>query len=668
LAIDREDTLKKAEKFLRQGRLDSAIAEYLRVVEDQPRDWATINTLGDLFVRAGQADKAAAQYQRIADHFMREGFFPKAAALYKKILKIRPEEEAVQLQLAEISARQGLIADARSYYTAVAERRRSRGDRRGASEITVRLGDLDPNDVEARTAAARAVAELGDEAAAAERFRALAADLLERDREAESLDALREAARLDPADTATRTRLAKAALAKGDLEQARFYLDRGTAGDDPDLLFPLAEIELKGGQLEEARGILSRLLEIDPARRDEIVQLSWTLAGTHGDAASACVELAADAAVAAGDYTSAAAALDEFVNRVPGRIPVLLKLVEICVDGGLESTMYMAQAQLADAYLAAGQPAEARVIAEDLVAREPWEHAHIERFRQALLMLRVPDPDTVIAERLSGQAPFTATDPFVDPEDLAPDRLMAAVAAPAPSVAAPSSAAPPAPPAPVDPEPAPPASVPPPRPAAQQARPEPPLSTPADGVFDLGRFDQTEPRAARTGPMEIDLTGVLRDLKAPAAAPARQASSLDEAFSEFRSEVSRHTGADASAEQLKVGRTCLEMGMLDEAVKALEVAARAPRLRFEAGSLLALVHKKRNDLLRAVEWLERAAEAPAPGAGEGHALLYDLASTLESLGETARALAVFMELQADAPGYRDVAARVDRLAKVQTGG
>ena len=55
------------------------------------------------------------------------------------------------------------------------------------------------------------------------------------------------------------------------------------------------------------------------------------------------------------------------------------------------------------------------MIAEDLVAREPWEAAHIERFRRALVMLRVPEPDSVIAERLSGQTPFIATDHFSDP-------------------------------------------------------------------------------------------------------------------------------------------------------------------------------------------------------------------------------------------------------------
>ena len=73
-----------------------------------------------------------------------------------------------------------------------------------------------------------------------------------------------------------------------------------------------------------------------------------------------------------------------------------MRLVEICVDGGLEATMYSAQAQLADAYLATGAASEARVIAEDLVAREPWERANIERFRRALAMLGETDIDGII--------------------------------------------------------------------------------------------------------------------------------------------------------------------------------------------------------------------------------------------------------------------------------
>jgi hypothetical protein len=73
-------------------------------------------------------------------------------------------------------------------------------------------------------------------------------------------------------------------------------------------------------------------------------------------------------------------------------------------------------------------------------------------------------------------------------------------------------------------------------------------------------------------------------------------------------------------------------------------------------------------LPQALEWLERAAEAPAPTPDEGYQLLYELAEALEDSGETARALAICIELQAEAGDYRDVAARVDRLAKVQARG
>ena len=78
MPFDREETLKRAENLRRQGRLEPAVAEHVRVLEDQPRDWITTNPLGDLYVRAGQPDRAAAQYARIADHFRLAGFYSRA--------------------------------------------------------------------------------------------------------------------------------------------------------------------------------------------------------------------------------------------------------------------------------------------------------------------------------------------------------------------------------------------------------------------------------------------------------------------------------------------------------------------------------------------------------------------------------------------------------------
>jgi tetratricopeptide (TPR) repeat protein len=633
LAFDREDTLKKAEKLLRQGRLDAAIAEYARVIEDQPRDWNTANTLGDLYARAGQTDKAAAQYTKIADHLFHEGFYPRAAALYKKILKIKPDDEQCQLQLGEVSAKQGLLADAKSYFSVVAERRRARGDRPGADEMVVRLGSIDPADVEGRLAAARVLEGTGESIGAAIRYRELHADLAEKGRRADALAALRNAVRLNPEDREGRAELAREAVAAQDAEAVRQYLDPETAASDPALQLALAGLELRRGEIQRGRALLQQLVAADPAHVDRVTETAWSLTATSTEAAFAFIEVSADALLAVPNYDAAAALLRDFLSRAPRQIPALLKLVEVCVDGGLESTMYDTQAELADAYLDGGHAGEARVIAEDLVAREPWEGAHIERLRRALVMLKVSDPDTHIAERLSGHAPFMATDHFVEP-----------------SVAEPPQG---------------------PSPAAIGTEPG---AAPTDIPEDVPQPKASPaPRVQQTNapPVEIDLTTLLGDLEgAPTMTPPDppEGQNLDEVFRDFRDEVSRQTGAEDAAQHLKLARTYLEMGMADEAIGSLETAARSPKHRFEAAAMLGRLYRDQQDIAHAIEWLERAAEAPAAGLEEGRALLYDLGATLEIAGEAARALAVFMELQADAGEYRDVSARVNRLARVQTGG
>jgi TPR repeat protein len=88
--------------------------------------------------------------------------------------------------------------------------------------------------------------------------------------------------------------------------------------------------------------------------------------------------------------------------------------------------------------------------------------------------------------------------------------------------------------------------------------------------------------------------------------------------------------------------------------------------RFRAGAALAKFHLDGGDVARAIEWYERAAEAPAPNAEAQHALLYELAVVLESHGEGARALAVMLELQAEAGDYRDLSAKLEQL-KIQMG-
>jgi len=148
--------------------------------------------------------------------------------------------------------------------------------------------------------------------------------------------------------------------------------------------------------------------------------------------------------------------------------------------------------------------------------------------------------------------------------------------------------------------------------------------------------------------VEVDLSGVLEEV---VARPVLQ-----------------DGNRDAAETALAHGLALEQSGQLAESLAPLEVAARSPRLRFQAASRLARAHRVLGRPLDAIEWFERAAEAPPPSPDEGHLLLYELADTLESVGESARALAIYLELRADAGDYRDVAARVDRLVDIEARG
>jgi tetratricopeptide (TPR) repeat protein len=161
---------------------------------------------------------------------------------------------------------------------------------------------------------------------------------------------------------------------------------------------------------------------------------------------------------------------------------------------------------------------------------------------------------------------------------------------------------------------------------------------------------------ASTEPGEIDLSDALAGLEEGAAADDRST------FKAFHDEVGRDTRVADAARRYKIALVYQAMNMLPEAVRELEVAARVPRLRFDAAALLARLALEQGRTPLAIEWFERAAETPATSTDAARGVLYDLADALERQGEHARALALFRELEHDAPRYRDVAARVGRLA------
>jgi tetratricopeptide (TPR) repeat protein len=462
---DRAAILRNAQKLLRIGKLEPAIELYEKVVRDSSDDLQTAATLGNLYVRAGSPDKAVKLFLGIADGLRSRGLHAQAAVAYQRVLAVAEDNEQALLQLADVAASQHQHGDARTYLTRVEQRRRARGDRKGAAHILIQIAELDPSDFNSRLAGARARHETGDVKGAVADFQRAAGDLLDSGRHAEAasvlkeaaqlapedaglaerlfdayllagkfpearsaartpahwkrlattliavdddsaLDVLREAASRQPNDLALQASLARRFVEEGDAAAAAAHLRPEMAEDDPAILLTIAEIQLRGGQAQKAVELARRAISQDQALAADVSALALRASGAAPDVAWTLMQLAVDAWAKRSELATAASALEEFVARMPESTPALIRLVETAIDGDLPDVASRAQAMLADAYLKTGAAAEALVIIEDLATRERDNPAHIDRFRQALTALGESDPDGAITRRLNANLPF----------------------------------------------------------------------------------------------------------------------------------------------------------------------------------------------------------------------------------------------------------------------
>jgi tetratricopeptide (TPR) repeat protein len=168
--------------------------------------------------------------------------------------------------------------------------------------------------------------------------------------------------------------------------------------------------------------------------------------------------------------------------------------------------------------------------------------------------------------------------------------------------------------------------------------------------------------------VEVDLSDALAALVAPdGPAEVGDAPDLETVFEGMRARVARDREVAEALDCYERGVRHLEAGRQEQAISDLHTASRTPMLRFVAAARLGRLHMTRGERDSAIEWLERAAEAPAPEPEDGVAVLYELAAALQDSGESARALAVLLEIDADVAAYRDVPQRIEQL-RVRPGG
>lgn len=264
--IDKTSIFNSASKFAAKGQIDKAIAEWKKLLEHK-KDGNVYNSIGDLYLKKGSEDEAIAAFTNAAESFKKEGFYPKAIAIYKKILNLVPSNVNAMIALAMLNAEKGLVGNAIELYFKAAEI----FQRENATEKTVKVIEkilqLSPSDTDSRAKIAELYVRSGHRERAANEYTEIASVYLLKD-EIETADEFyQKALSLDNENIQAITGLGNTADKKGETEKAFTYLEKALSLEpgNKETLTAYTNMAIKAGKTDNAHAMLTKAAEADPA-------------------------------------------------------------------------------------------------------------------------------------------------------------------------------------------------------------------------------------------------------------------------------------------------------------------------------------------------------------------------------------------------------------------
>jgi pilus assembly protein FimV len=218
--LDKNKIIEAAAKLVAKGAYDKAIKEYQKILDVDPKDVRILQKMGELYQKKNENTQAAQYFTKVAESYTSDGFFLKAVALFKQVLKLDPSLVEVNLRLAELHQQLQLLGEAMAYYQIVANHHDKQGETKLSLDVLRKMVELDPDNVPSRIKLADLYAREGMNADATTEFKR-AADYLKRQNRTD--DYLRVAERLsalEPDNLVLARELAELYLQRNDQKRA----------------------------------------------------------------------------------------------------------------------------------------------------------------------------------------------------------------------------------------------------------------------------------------------------------------------------------------------------------------------------------------------------------------------------------------------------------------
>lgn len=410
MAFNKSKALESALKYLNQGKVNQAIAEYQQILRNDPKDQATLMTVGDLFARQGDMSHAIEYFERLAEVYLSDGFNSKAIAIYKKIAKLAPSEIAPLERLADLYVQQGVLSEARPLFLQIAEAHLKTNRAPKAVEVLRRLLDVEPENPRVQMRLAELYNVMGQKGDAAKTYLAYAQRLFERGETAEAEKLVERALEVVPADPPALLLRAKILSCSGkDAAAVKLLSKHPEADAGGEVTNLLVDLELKTGQIEAAADRARNQLVRGNSHFGLLFRVTENLveSGHAGEALALFRELR-DPMIEVGEHDKFVKSLTAASDRLPGNAEALELLADFCRHTSDPFPLTVALTKLADLYASAGDDARTEQVLEELVDRNRDDErlaARLEGLRVRMGKAPKAEPKPAIAESESAQAP-----------------------------------------------------------------------------------------------------------------------------------------------------------------------------------------------------------------------------------------------------------------------
>ena len=263
MAIDRSKIQKEANKLLTAGKVERAIDEFQKLVDDNPKDYNTANQIGDLCVQIGRVKEGVEIHKRLGSSYERDGFHARAAAIFQKVVRNAPEDIDAAQHLADLYRQMNKTSDAVKVHLQVAEHFQKKGLIKRALEEFNKVVDLDPKNLKMKVKLADLYNKEGMKDRAAGIYLEVAESLAMEQMHGEANQILERAKSMisTPQVYLTQSRLG---VIQGDYTTAAQHLREGLTNNprNTELLEALAEIELRSGHPDRALEALAEVAQL----------------------------------------------------------------------------------------------------------------------------------------------------------------------------------------------------------------------------------------------------------------------------------------------------------------------------------------------------------------------------------------------------------------------